>query len=138
MKQCIYCGKEFPDEAVTCDLDGQPVREKAQPSKVPSVAIPPRALISVVLFAVLSMFSGIGVAWIAIATIANQMNKQSGAHHSAIDGGPGDSFVAHSIPLLILGGVVGCVIGAVGKWISVKRKLKGAQGIGANGRKPLT
>ena len=25
MKECTYCGKEFPDSVTVCDIDGQPV-----------------------------------------------------------------------------------------------------------------
>src|SRR4051794_12609244 len=132
MKQCVYCGKEYPDEAVTCDLDGQPVRDSVPSPDAPSAGMPLRMVASIVLFAILSAFSGIGVAWIVIAKIANHMNSKSTASHNAIVGGPGDAFLAHSIPLLVSGGVVGLVIGAVGKWISVKRKLKAEQTAAGN------
>ena len=47
----------------------------------------------------------------AVATIANHMARDRG-----------DGFVAASIPILASGGVVGFIIGLVGKTISVKRK----------------
>jgi hypothetical protein len=135
MKQCVYCGKEYPDEVVTCDLDGQPVQNTVLPPDGPLAAIPPRVVVSIVLFAILSAFSGVGVAWIAIAKIANHMNSKSAVPHNAIVGGPGDAFVVHSIPILIWGGVVGLVIGTVGKWISVKRKLRAEQDAARNSRR---
>jgi hypothetical protein len=48
MKKCSYCGKEYPDEATACSIDGQPLETigapaapKAQP--VTSAAKPPPA-----------------------------------------------------------------------------------------------
>jgi hypothetical protein len=59
------------------------------------------------------------------------MNRPSGTGHvDAIAGTPGDAFVARSIPMLVVGGLLGLVAGLVGKAISEKRKF-GAQQIDA-------
>ena len=34
MKQCIYCGKEYPDEASVCAIDGEPLRDVMPPPPV--------------------------------------------------------------------------------------------------------
>lgn len=35
MKECTYCGKEYPDEAMVCQIDAQPLRSKI-PKKTPA------------------------------------------------------------------------------------------------------
>jgi len=128
MKQCVYCGKEYPDEAVTREIDGQPIGNFVPASDAPLTSMPLRSVVSIGLFAILSAFSGVGLAWMVIATIANHMNRTSGAQHvSPIVGGRGDDFVANSIPILVAGGFLGLVIGLVCKWISVKRKFRAQQ-----------
>ena len=32
MKQCTYCGKEFPDAAASCDIDGHPLEPLVNPA----------------------------------------------------------------------------------------------------------
>ena len=39
MKKCTYCGKQYPDEAVVCAADGQPLQPIA-PGAVPPVTAP--------------------------------------------------------------------------------------------------
>jgi hypothetical protein len=34
MKECTYCGKEYPDEASVCAIDGQPIRDVMPPPPV--------------------------------------------------------------------------------------------------------
>ena len=133
MNRCQYCGKEYPDEVTVCAIDGNPVGDAASPlppatrSLTPQQAQAPRSVVSVIVFAVLSAFTGVGLASMAIATIANHMNEASGGSHvNPIVGGPGDAFVARSVPILFAGGLLGFVVGLVGKAISEKRKL-GAQ-----------
>src|SRR5271170_5494163 len=36
MKQCTYCGKEYPDEASVCAIDAQPLRDVVPPLPAPS------------------------------------------------------------------------------------------------------
>jgi hypothetical protein len=36
MKQCTYCGKEYPDEAVACGIDNQPLRQVASAPPPPA------------------------------------------------------------------------------------------------------
>jgi len=38
MKKCSYCGKEFPDTATVCDIDGRPLLDPNAP--VPSSQTP--------------------------------------------------------------------------------------------------
>jgi hypothetical protein len=103
MKKCAYCGKEYPDEATACAIDGEPLGHFA-----PSSGIPPSSVMSIMVYAVLSTFCGVGVAWTVVATIANHMNHASGANNAdPISGGPGDAFVAHSIPILVVAGAIG-------------------------------
>ena len=37
MKKCTYCGKQYPDEAVVCAVDGQPLQPVASPGAAPPV-----------------------------------------------------------------------------------------------------
>jgi hypothetical protein len=86
------------------------------------------SVLSIAVFTVLSTFTGVGVAWMVIATIANIMNRTSGSGHvDAIVGGPGDALVGRSIPMLVAGGFLGFVAGLLGKATSEKRKLKAQQ-----------
>lgn len=57
-------------------------------------------LLSVIGFVVLSAFCGVGLAWIIVGLFASSMVK-----------GRADSFVAQSMPVLAVGGVLGFVIG---------------------------
>jgi len=134
MKKCVYCGKEYPDNTVVCEIDRQPVRDPSLDVLPPS--LPPSSVVSIVLFAILATFSGVGIAWMVIATIANHMNRFSGTKHpNPIVGGPGDAFVAHSVPILVVGGLAGFLVGLVGKSISVKRKLRAQKCAGPQGRR---
>ena len=38
MKKCTYCGKEYPDEATSCSIDGQPLKDLSPPSLTPPQA----------------------------------------------------------------------------------------------------
>jgi hypothetical protein len=95
-----------------------------------------RSALSLAIFSVLSAFTGVGAAWILVATIANFMNRASDGHVDAITGGRGDAFVARSIPLLVAGGVLGFVAGLLGKAISEKRKSNAQQPDPADPTKP--
>jgi|SRR5581483_11679 len=123
MKRCSYCGKEYLNEEVLCANDGQPLQSSA-----PLFALPARSVFAIACFAVLSAFTGVGLAWIAIATIANHMNRTpGGGHMSVLAGNPGDDFVARSIPILVVGGALGFIAGLLGKAASENRKLKAQQ-----------
>ncbi len=37
MKSCSYCGKEYPDAATVCAIDGQPLQSAITPPPVPTV-----------------------------------------------------------------------------------------------------
>jgi hypothetical protein len=128
MKQCEYCGKKYADEVNICVIDGTPLHKGDLPPTMPL-----QSGFSIILFAVLSCFIGIGLAGIAIATIANYMNRtEVGRHVDPIVGGPGDAFVAHSVPILFVGGLLGLVVGFVCKIISEKRKFKARRSGGHN------
>jgi hypothetical protein len=40
MKRCTWCGKKYPDEAIVCSLDQQPLELIASPSDTPSRSSP--------------------------------------------------------------------------------------------------
>jgi hypothetical protein len=67
--------------------------------------------LSVAGFAVLAAFCGVGVVWLVVGTAAHHMAKDHG-----------DGFIASSIPLLVAGGVVGFIVGLLGRVIWLKRK----------------
>ena len=82
-------------------------------------------VVSIGAFAILSAFCGVGLAWMVIAAIANYKNHAIGTTHvSAIVGGPGDAFVANSIPILVVAGVIGFFVGLAGSSIALSRKSK--------------
>lgn len=68
-------------------------------------------------FSVLATFCGVGVAWIAVATLANLFIYQG-------DRNQGDGIVAGSMPALILGGVIGLVVGTIVSVRVARAKLK--------------
>jgi hypothetical protein len=41
MKRCTYCGKDYPDEASACAIDGQPLRDVVPPPPAPTAPPPP-------------------------------------------------------------------------------------------------
>lgn len=63
-------------------------------------------------FSVLATFCGVGIAWIAVGTLANLFKDQ------------GDRIVTGSMPVLILGGVLGLVAGIIVSVRVARAKLK--------------
>ena len=66
MKQCTYCGKEYPEEASACAIDGEPLQEVMRPIPVPPalpVMTPPNVAhgtLSLGSFIKLSLIAAIG------------------------------------------------------------------------------
>jgi hypothetical protein len=81
--------------------------------------------VSIGAFAILSAFCGVGLASMVIAAIANHKNHAIGVKRvSAIVGGPGDAFVANSIPIIVVAGVIGFFVGLASISIALSRKSK--------------
>jgi hypothetical protein len=70
MKQCTYCGKEAPDEADVCPLDGSPLKHKpepvasGQPPKMAAPVVRPSSIKSLC-----SWFQGLGLIAIGLGVI---------------------------------------------------------------------
>jgi presenilin-like A22 family membrane protease len=66
---------------------------------------------SVAGFSILAALCGVGVVSMVFAVIANHMTKDRG-----------EGLMASSLPMLVTGGVVGFIVGLVGRIIWLRRK----------------
>jgi hypothetical protein len=113
MKTCSYCGKEYPDDAVVCELDQQPlVFSKSKPlthsSNAPKRHQPITAsrILSVFGFSVLSGLCGIGLTSVVLGVVANH-----NPHFK--DNGDRLGFLADNATIFVIGGIVGFIVGLV-------------------------
>jgi hypothetical protein len=114
MKACSYCGKEYSDDAIFCDIDqAQLVHLQPKPrppidSKLASEKQPQPItiwrLLSTGGFAVLSGFFGFGLIWLAIAITGNIRFKTFDEKIV---------FASKCMPVMIAGGIIGFIIGFV-------------------------
>ena len=65
MKRCVYCGKEYPDDATVCSLDQQAVTSDGRPLRTPK---PPRVDNRAIL-AARPMAVKLGVGVLAVTTV---------------------------------------------------------------------
>lgn len=117
MKTCPYCGKEYPDDAVVCELDENPlVFSKPKPlthSTAPLKRHQPitaSRILSILGFSVLSGLCGIGLTSIVLGVFANH-----NPHFK--DNGDRLGFLADNMSVFAIGGIIGFIIGLV---ISIK------------------
>lgn len=125
MKKCTYCGKEYPDEAVVCAIDGYALQAvTAMPQQAPpagqyyrtrkllSYIAPVRA--GLVLAVTYAFFGLIFAPFFILAALIGKTTGTAGAL--------GGIFVAVLFPILyaiagFLGGVIGAAIyNLVAKW----------------------
>ena len=122
MKRCTYCGKEYPDDAVVCATDGQPLQPVAAPFQPPSLQYRPRKLLSYiapvragVVLAIAYAFFGLIFAPLFI--LGALFGKTSGTAATL-----GGVFLAILFPVFyavagFLGGLIGAAVyNLVAKW----------------------
>jgi hypothetical protein len=117
MKTCSYCGKEYLDDAIVCELDQQslvfskpkPLTHSANPQKRHQPITASRIL-SIFGFSVLSGLCGIGLTSVVLGVFANH-----NPHFK--DNGDRLGFLADNMSIFVIGGIIGFIIGLV---ISIK------------------
>jgi len=127
MKKCSYCGKEYPDDALVCATDGQPLQPVTPPTPAPPFPVPQyppqrKALTYIaplragVVLAV--MYGFLGLIFVPFFLIMTLIGKASGAPGPALFG----SFLVVLFPIFyaiagFIGGVVGAAIyNLIAKW----------------------
>jgi hypothetical protein len=113
MKTCSYCGKEYPDDAVVCELDQQPL-VFSKPRPLTHSPNPPKRhqpitasrILSVFGFSVLSGLCGIGLISVVLGVFANH-----NPHFK--DNGDRLGFLADNMSVFMIGGIVGFIVGLV-------------------------
>jgi hypothetical protein len=117
MKMCPYCGKEYPDDAVVCELDENPLVFSKPKPLIHSTAPPKRhqpitasRILSIFGFSVLSGLCGIGLTSVVLGIFVN---------HNPHFKNNGDrlGFLADNMSVFVIGGIIGFIIGLV---ISIK------------------
>ncbi len=113
MKACPYCGKEYPDNAVVCELDENPlVFSKPKPlthSTDPLKRHQPitaSRILSIFGFSVLSGLCGIGLTSVVLGIFVNH-----NPHFK--DNGDRLGFMADNGTIFVIGGIVGFIVGLV-------------------------
>ena len=111
MKTCPYCGKEYPDDAIVCKLDQQPlVFSKPNPST--HLSNPPKKhqpitasrILSIVGFTVLAGLCGFALPYLVVGYTANHTLKTL---DDKID------YIIKGMPIFIIGGIVGAIVGLI-------------------------
>jgi hypothetical protein len=115
MKTCSYCGKKYPDDAIVCELDQNPLVlfkpkppvDSSSPSKKHQSIKQPitgSRILSIGGFAVLAGLCGFGATWLVAGFLAKEIFKTV---DEQLD------FATKSMPILIAGGIISFIIGLV-------------------------
>lgn len=120
MKVCPYCGTEYPGDAVMCAIDQtslvslkfKPVTASPKVSKNLPYHSGQRIFFALA-FALLSGLCGMGLAWLVVGTVANQMASEKGI-----------ALVASSFSTLLVGGILGSFAGLIGFLVVVRPDKK--------------
>jgi MFS family permease len=111
MKTCPYCGKEYPDDAVACELDQSPLvfskpKPLAHSVKLAKSHKPITAsrILSIVGFTVLAGLCGFALPYLVVGYTANHTLK-------SLD--DKINYVVSGMPIFITGGVIGMIVGLV-------------------------
>jgi hypothetical protein len=71
MKKCPYCGKECPDEALVCDIDGEPLQPPSLvPQSIPEVKTPVKGLLDPLIWCAACFLISVVAYWWPAATHA--------------------------------------------------------------------
>jgi hypothetical protein len=109
MKVCSYCGKEHPDDALACTLDGNSLipANLSHPEKSGSgTPLNGTRILSIAGFSVLSGLCGVGVAYFLLYIIAVLIHG-SGKKRDVIN------FFADHVYCLPIGGILGLIAGLI-------------------------
>lgn len=120
MKECPYCGLEYPDAATVCTVDETPLEplKPKSPTRTSGAPVKPTSsslqrILFAGCFAILSGLCGMGLVWLIVGTVANHMGKDQGI-----------ALISTSLPKLLVGGVLGFLAGLVGFLVVVKPDKK--------------
>jgi len=123
MKACIYCGKEHPDEALVCSIDGQPLRSASQTTPTPQPE-QPHSLLGIASF---SISMAVGVLMLAVFALAAILNAGGLIQHG--QGYPGQEIVGFAIIFLLAADLSAVGLGIAALCQPGKRKLLGIIGL---------
>jgi len=122
MKSCTYCGKQYPDAATVCAVDGQPLKPVAglQPAPQPEEKHSTLGIIS------FGISIAVGVLMLAVFTIAGILNQGRVQHGQSY---PGQLIIGCSAIFLLAADVLAVGFGIAALCDKGKRRLFGILGL---------
>jgi hypothetical protein len=124
MKSCTYCGKEHPDEATVCSIDGQPLRSTVLTPTPPAPASrQTESVLGIVSFGISLAAGFLMLATFVAAGILNAGRHQYGQRY------PGQEVVGIAIILLLAADLAAAGLGIAALCQPGKKKLFGILGL---------
>lgn len=124
MKTCTYCGKEYPDEAIACAVDGQPLRSSVATAQT----LPPTAE-KHSKFGIASFIASLTVGGLLFATIIVGSLLNSDGHLQRGEQYPGQVIVGLVIIFLLGVDVIAAGLGIVALCQPRTRRVFGILGL---------
>ena len=122
MKSCTYCGKQYPDEALVCAVDGQPLKHVLglQATQQPEEK---HSTLGIISFAI---SIAVGVLMLAVFTIAGILNQGRVQHGQSY---PGQLIIGLSAIFLLAADVLAVGFGIAALCEKGKKRVFGLLGL---------
>lgn len=122
MKSCSYCGKEYPDEASVCPVDGQPLRTVTPKAPTP-LDSQRHAMLGIVSFGISIAVGALMLGVFLAAAVLNAGRVQHGERY------PGQEIVGFAVILLLAADVVALAFGIAAMCQAGTKRLFGILGL---------
>jgi len=125
MKSCTYCGREHPDEAVVCSIDGQPLKSAITPLAALEMTVPEEkhSVLGATSFVISTAVGCLMLGLIIVAGLLSAGRVHRGQHY------PGQILVGLALIALLAIDVVAMGLGIASLYEKGKKRLFGILGV---------